>query len=464
MAALDPSPDEDETEGWPRPSQAWTMVILLTVVYILSFVDRYILGLLIQPIKADLGLNDTQIGLLLGPSFAIFYALMGLPLGWLADRKRRTTIIAVGLALWSLATALSGLARSFSQLFVARIGVGVGEAALSPSAMSLMADSFPPERRGKPIAFYSTALSLGAGLASLVGAAVISWATQTETVNFFGLGDLRPWQLALIVVGLPGLLLAPVVLLLPEPGRRKDTLETAEPPPPIRDVLSYVGQRWGLFTGFVSVFCFMILIGYSTTWGAATFERTWGWTNVEFATAIGITFIAVGPVTILLAGAASDKLYGQGREDASFLIPLAGVPIMIIGGILWPLMPSGTIAMLVLGFTIFGSALTTATGITALLIIIPENMRGQIVALYYMTISLFGIGFGPLSVGLMNDFIFGEAGLRYSMAMLPVLFGIPVLLASPWILKRYRRALQEKAESRTVVLCEEGTSDTVSGD
>lgn len=440
-----PGPTATDT-GWPHPARAWTMVLLLTVVYILSFIDRYILGLLIQPIKADLNLSDTQVGLLLGPSFAIFYALMGLPLGWLADRKRRTGIIAIGLALWSLATALSGLARSFGQLFIARIGVGVGEAALSPSAMSLMADSFPPERRGKPVAFYSTALSLGAGLASLAGAAVISWAMHTETVSFAGLGELKPWQLALIIVGLPGLLLAPIVLLLPEPKRRNDAAQAAKPPPPFKDVLAHIGERWGLYAGFVSVFCFMILIGYSTTWGAATFERTWGWSNVRFATAIGITFIAVGPATILFAGWLSDTLFERGRTDAPFLIPLCGVPIMIVGGIIWPLMPTGLSAMIVLGFTIFGSALTTATGITALLNIIPENMRGQIIAIYYMTISFFGIGFGPLSVGLMSDHIFGEAGLRYSMAMLPVLFGIPVLIASPWILKRYRRALKARQD------------------
>ena len=163
--------------------------------------------------------------------------------------------------------------------------------------------------------------------------------------------------------------------------------------------------------------------------------------NVQFASAIGITFLLVGPATVDFAGWLSDKLYQQGQVDAPFLIPLAGLPIMIVGGIAWPLMPDGTLAMLVLGFMIFGSVLTTATGVTALLNIIPENMRGQIIALYYMTISLFGIGFGPLSVGLMNDYVFGEAGLRYSMAMLPVLFGIPVFVCTPWILRQYRQAL-----------------------
>ena len=152
--------------------------------------------------------------------------------------------------------------------------MGVGEAALAPSAMSLIADSFPPEKRGKPIALYSTALSLGAGLAALAGAAVINWAVRAETFEIPGIGILQPWQLALIVVGLPGLLLAPVVLLLPEPMRRKNTVEIAEASPSIADVLRHIGQNLKLYLDFVSVFCFMILIGYSTSWGVATFSRT----------------------------------------------------------------------------------------------------------------------------------------------------------------------------------------------
>ena len=165
------TPETEPSAGtveYPSAGRAWYMVSLLTVAYIVSFVDRNILGLLIDPIKADLGLSDFQIGLLLGPAFAIFYATMGLPLGYLADRRRRTWIVAAGITLWSAATALSGLARNFGQLFMARMSVGVGEATLSPCAMSLISDSYPEERRGKPIAFYSSAISLGAGLASLL--------------------------------------------------------------------------------------------------------------------------------------------------------------------------------------------------------------------------------------------------------------------------------------------------------
>lgn len=181
---------EDINTGYPSSGTAWFLVIMLTVAYILSFIDRYILGLLIEPIKADIGLTDEQIGWVIGPAFAVFYATMGLPVGWLVDRKRRMWIVAVGVSIWSLATAASGLAKSFGHLFLTRMIVGVGEATLSPSAMSMIADSFPPEKRGKPISVYVAALSLGSGLASLIGGGVLIWAKTTEFVAVPVFGNL----------------------------------------------------------------------------------------------------------------------------------------------------------------------------------------------------------------------------------------------------------------------------------
>ena len=204
----------DDTSRYPNPRHAWYMVILLTVAYVFSFVDRYVLGLLIEPIKADLNLTDTQIGLLLGPAFAIFYATMGLPLGWLADRKRRTAIVAAGVFVWSIATAASGLAKSFAHMFAARMAVGIGEATLSPCAMSMISDSFPKERRGRPIAFYTMALSLGAALASLLSASVLVWAKRSDGLSLPILGPVaalaihlrrrritraRPWSFVFVL-------------------------------------------------------------------------------------------------------------------------------------------------------------------------------------------------------------------------------------------------------------------------
>ena len=197
----------------------------MTIAYVFSWVDRYILSLLIEPIKDDLGLSDTQIGLLLGFAFALFYATMGIPLGWLADRKRRTWIVAAGITIWSLATALSGLARSFGQLFAARLTIGVGEATLSPCALSLISDSFPKARRARAISFYLMALSLGGGIANLVGGQVIAWSRSAPVIDLPLAGVVEPWQFTFILVGLPGLLIAVLMFFMREPSRKERAIQ-----------------------------------------------------------------------------------------------------------------------------------------------------------------------------------------------------------------------------------------------
>lgn len=377
-------------------------------------------------------------GLLLGPAFAVFYALIGLPLGWLADRKRRTWIVGVGVALWSLATLLSGLARNYVQLFLLRMSVGVGEATLSPCAMSLIADSFPPEKRARPIALYSTALSLGAGLAALVGGIFVGWAMQGETTTLPLLGELKPWQLTLVIVGAPGLILAPLLFFLREPKRQIEPSPTVASNANLITTLKYLSSRWPVFATFISVFCLMTIIGYSTSWGAAMFSRTWGWSAPQYGKMVGIMFLVVGPVTVNFAGWLSDHLLKKGIVDAPLLIPLMGVPIMLAGAVIWPLMPTAELAIIVMGITMIGVALASATGTTALLNIVPANIRGQTIAVYYMTISFFGLGFGPTTIGLLNDHVFSEATLRYSMSVLPLIYGIPVLLLIPLTRRFYR--------------------------
>ncbi|MFC7292792.1 MFS transporter [Hirschia litorea] len=447
---------------YPSPIRAWTMVVILTLAYVLSFVDRYILSLLAEPIKADLNLSDTQMGLLLGPAFAIFYALVGLPLGYLADRKRRTWIVAIGIALWSLATSLSGIARSFFQLFIARMAVGVGEAALSPCTMSLIADSFAQEKRGKPIALYSTAISLGAGIALLAGGAVIGWAMTADPISIPSFGELKPWQLTMIIVGLPGLILAPLLLLLPEPKRRNENIAPGTSQPTYADTFKYILARRNFFLCFISVFCLMTIIGYSTSWGAPMFTRTWGWSIVQYSQWAGIMFIVVGPVTVNFAGWLSDFLYKKGINDAPMLIAMAGVPIMSVSGFIWPLMPTPELAIFVLGITMAGVALSSATGATALLNILPANMRGQAMAIYYVCISFFGLGFGPTTIGLLSDFVFGEAQLRYSIAMLSIIYGIPVLILMPWTRKSYKAELQKVRELQLTAQSDQTTSEGTS--
>ncbi len=439
----DPLTESATHRTYPSTRYAWYMVILLTVAYIFSFVDRYILALLIEPIKADLQISDTQIGLLLGPAFAIFYATMGLPLGFLADRKRRTWIVGFGVALWSAATAASGLAKNFGHLFIARMSVGVGEATLSPCTMSMISDSFPKERRARPIAFYTMALSLGAGIASLVSAGVLQWAKTVPSIDLPLVGVVAPWQFTFIVVGLPGLVLALLMFTLREPKRQTvvaDPDQVGSDNNNMLDMLRHVARHWKVFLPFVAIFCFMTVLAYSQGWGAPLFQRTWGWEASKYATVNAVVLLAVGPLTVNFAGWLSDHWTGQGLKDAPLKIALIGVVIMIISGVIAPLMPSPWLAMAFFGINTMGIALTSAVGVTALLNISPAAMRAQIVAFYYMCISLAGLLLGPTTIALLNDNVFGVENIRYSMAVLPAFYGVPVILMAGLIRRNYMKA------------------------
>ncbi|MEM9533232.1 MAG: MFS transporter [Pseudomonadota bacterium] len=433
-------PNPNASLPYPPPRIAWFMVAMLTVAYIFSFVDRYILGLLIEPIKADLGLSDEQIGWVIGPAFAIFYATMGLPLGWLADRKRRTWIVGAGVAVWSIATAASGLARNFWHLFIARMSVGVGEATLSPSAFSMIADSFPSEKRGKPIAVYTAALTLGAGLASLIGGAVLIWAKTTESVDVPIFGALKPWQLTFFAVGLPGLLVALIFFFLNEPARRQ--IAASDPDLKgngIRDALGYVGRHAGTYVGFVSIVCVMTIIAYSQGFLPATFERTWGWPAEKYALINGIALLAVGPANVLLMGWLSDRWSQSGVPDAPFRLMIIGFLIMVPAAAIPMFLPSGEAAFAVMVICNIGIGIVSAVGVTALLLITPGQIRGQIVALYYMAISLTGLLLGPTTVGVLSTRVFGEDEVRLAMATVPIAFGLIPALLIPVITRRYRK-------------------------
>ena len=205
---------------YPTTVRAWCTVGILLVAYVLSFVDRQILNLLVGPIRADLGINDTQMSLLMGLSFAIFYTIAGIPLGRIADSKSRRGLIAWGVAFWSLMTAACGLAQQYWHFILCRIGVGAGEAALSPAAYSLIADSFPADRRATAISVYAMGIYLGAGMAFLLGGIVVTWANAQGPMTLPVLGIVRPWQLIFLVLGAAGLMFCLVLLAIKEPTRK----------------------------------------------------------------------------------------------------------------------------------------------------------------------------------------------------------------------------------------------------
>ena len=428
--------------GYPTPRAGWTLTVMLTLAYILSYVDRSILGLLIEPIKADLSLSDVEISLIMGPAFGLVYAISGLPLGWAADRTRRSWLVSVGVTLWSLATAATGLARDFWHLFAARMGVGVGEAVLSPCAMSMIGDSFPPEQRGKPVAAYNAALSLGAGIASLVGAAVLAWAKSDNGFEVPLVGTVSAWQFAYFAVGAPGIVLALAFLLVPEPPRQAIT-ESGQSRGGFGPTMAYVWSRRGAFLGTTAMVAVMTCIAYSHGFMPSVFVRSFGWEAKDYAIANAIITLAIGPATVATVGVLADRWRKAGRADAPFRLLVAAFLVMVPAALAQPLMPSAPLALVMVAITTLAIGAVTASGIIALLDIAPANARGQIVALYYMTISIAGLVLGPPTVGFLSTKVFGESHLNWAVAMVPAIYGLIPLLLIPITGAAWRKQLAE---------------------
>ena len=443
---------------YPRPAYRWYMVVLLTLAYFISYIDRTVIGLLVEPMKADLGLTDGQMGLLLGLAFGIFYATMGLPLGWLADRARRVTIVSCAIALWSAATAFCGLASNYMQLFLLRMSVGVGEAALSPCTMSMIADSFPKEKRGKAIAVYSMALSLGTAFAYYVIGSLLAALRGVEVLNWPLVGAIRPWQAVFIIVGVPGLLLALAMLTVREPVRRDLRQDVSSAP---WHMFRHVFTHWKTYLTFVLPFCLMTTVAYTHFWMPAVFSRTWGMETPEFAQIKAVVTLVSAPATVFAAGALSDFLVRRGRDNAPLLIAVVGAFIFAPTGFLIALMPGPFWAFAAMAVSLVGIATTTSTGVTALLMITPAQFRGQITAVYYMAISITGLMLGPSTVGWLSDWFNGGTGmagmdalvewilpgatgaksLALAFAAVPLLYGSVVLLLAPATLRNFRREL-----------------------
>lgn len=429
---------------YPNAGYAWYVVVLLTIAYIFSYIDRIVLGLVLEPMKADLGLSDTYMGLLGGFAFALFYATMGIPLGWLVDRKPRKFIVAMGAILWSAATMATGVARNFTQLFAARMAVGFGEAALSPSAMSLISDLFAPERRAKAIAFYSMALGVGSAIAYLVVGAILEWAETADLSAFAFIGVDQPWQIVFLAVGFPGILLGLVFLTVREPARKQTKLSATDGQgaATFRQTLRYIWAHKLPLLGVTVMVSGMTAIAYTSMWLPPLFERTWGWSAATFSNYNGSVLLFLAPISILFWGWVIDHFNQKGRHDMPFVVTQAGLAVLVVSSVIFPLMPNVWAAFIISQVANVGFTMVTAGGITALLAVLPSELRGQAVALYYMFISMTGLLIGPSVVPFFTDFIFGDESLiRYSMALVPALYSGTILLFSGIIGKAYRAEL-----------------------
>jgi MFS family permease len=407
---------------WPSPARAWWGVAVLTFAYVVSFVDRTILSLLIEPIKVDLQLNDTQIALVQGLAFGLFYAVMGLPLGWLADRVSRRGLIAVGAGVWCVATAACGTAASFLHLFLARIGVGIGEAALSPAALSMISDSFPQERRGLPIGVYASAAAAGAGVALIVGGTIIQMVATKEALVLPWLGEVERWQAAFVFVGLGGLVLLPLLATVAEPVRR---LEQRAAGGGEQRIVAYVLRHADFMVRhYAAVAIYSIMIYAVLSWAPAHFIRVHGWTAGEVGFRYGLVVLLFGGVGTVLGAAVAAALGRRGLRQAAIVVTATG---MVLSGVLLAFAGWAADGWVALAFYAPGVLFLTLPGGTAIQVVqeaVPNRLRGQASAIYYLVISVVGLTLGPLVVGLLTDFVFRDPrAIGSALAIVAIVVG-----------------------------------------
>jgi MFS family permease len=395
---------EQTKSGGPR--YAWYLVGVLCVAYTLSFVDRMILALLVEPIKRDLGISDTQVGLLHGFAFAIFYTTLGVPIARLADRTDRRRLIAAGIAFWSAMTALCGLARGFWELFLARIGVGVGEASLSPAAFSMLADAFPADRLGRALGVYSSAIFAGAGIALLVGGGVAAAAASAAAVHLPLVGAVQPWQLTFIVVGAPGLLVALWVLSLREPPRRGVAIAARQEP--LAAVFGWMRRHARAYGCHFAGFALLALVFNATiAWLPSVFVRVHGWSSGQAAFWIGSLLLVCGTTGIVAGGFAADAWRRRGKPDGSMRVGLTSALGVLPFAAAVPAAASPWMAVALLGPLLFFSAFAFGAAAAGLQWLTPPAMRAQVSALFLFVNNLVGIGAGPVAVALLTDRVFG---------------------------------------------------------
>ncbi len=398
----------------PNLRYAWYVVFVLTGMYMFSFVDRQILSLLVPSIKKDLGVSDTQVGLLQGLSFALFYTFMGIPLGRLVDTCNRRNLVAVCIVVWSVFTSLCSTAKSFFSLFLVRIGVGVGEAGLGPSAYSLISDYFPKERIGAAISVFYFGLFFGTSLALLVGGITVDALARTPILTLPILGTIASWRITFLIVGLPGIIFALLAFTVREPMRRNLLLSADNTPAKtsLTEAFAMMGRRWQSVVGISLGMVFQSSCNYAISfWAPTFFLRVHGWTASQTGKALALILIIAGCSGMYVGGMLSDRWQKKGFADGPIRVALiSGIGILLfLAPATLASKASWTLALMTVGM--FVVSLPMGTSVAALQLIFPNQVRGQVSALFLFILNLGGQTLGPLLPGVFNDYLFHNEGM-----------------------------------------------------
>ena len=427
--------------SYPEKKHSYSAVAILTLAQVFAFIDRQIPSMLVEPIKQDFNLTDSQIALLGGAAFSIFYAIMALPIGYAVDRYKRTKVLGTGIFLWSLMTALAGLANSFGKLFGARIGVAVGEAVMAPISVSLVSDSFPENKQGKPMGIITAGVYIGIGITLLGGGFLIDYLTSIGGITLPLIGYLKPWQATFMIVGIPGLVLAIAAFYLKEPRRVEEQVDSNHLVDKKNVFLHLKEHRKTLIPMFGGLI-FMALIFYSFSfWAPTMMIRTFDISLTEVGFILGMITIISSITGTIIAGSAVDYLRSRNYSDAPvraamIAVILALPPIISLSFVQTELGAWICIAMYLLFISSFAPL-----GLLAISGVSTGNVKGQTAAIHAFLMMAFGLSLGPQLTAFFTDFVFVDPNLLINSVSLTGLIVLPIsALLFKLSLSRYRES------------------------
>ena len=422
---------------------AWYVCIILTLCYTISYIDRQILGTVVGPIQEEFSITDAQFGMLQGLGFAAFYTFLGLPLGRMVDRHNRRNLVVAGVVVWSIFTASCALASSYNMLFISRIGVGVGEATLGPAAMSLLADYFPRNRLGLAASIFYIGNLVGASLALIIGGAVReSVADSLIVVPLFG--ALAGWRLIFLLLGIPGIIFAMLVFTIREPKRKGLLLgpEGEALRPTVSQAIAEVKKRWQSVLGISVAFSMQAACNYGfMAWSVEHFLRAHDWQPGQTTLALGIILASCGIGGLYFGGWLADKWQSEGVTDATLKV---AIPSALGALIFLPAamaVPSATWNLILAAPGLFCVALPMGTAGAALQHIFPNQVRGQVTALFLFILNIGGLPIGNILPGLLTTYVLPETpyALGYAVAITIALCAFAMFLCISYARSYYRR-------------------------
>jgi MFS family permease len=392
---------------------------------------------MVGPIKQDLGMTDTQMSLLLGLSFASFYAVLGLPAGYLVDRVSRRAIMGIGVVLWSSMTMSCGLAQTYWQLFMGRCGVGIGEAAITPAAYSLIRDSFPPEKRGRAYGIFSAGTYIGAAAAVMLTGALLGLVGAGALKSVPWVGGLRNWQAVLVLIGLVGFPLSLLVLTFREPLRHLQ----GERRIGFAEALAHIRARWRVYVPLVTwTTCFFGVANSYGAWMPTIIARTWQLPPAQIGLFFGGCLLICAPIGAWCGGHAVDLLQRRGRHDAATIVGIWVTVIFIPFGIAAPMMPLVGEMFFALAAQLLVAGAYQPVAASILAQVTPQPLMGKVTAIYLLVFTLLGLGFGPTLVAAISDnFYSGAQALGFALGTAAAGLMSIALVMSLVMLRRARR-------------------------